>query len=57
MMVKLGMTNPPYLRPILPQLATLLTHKNVFSYLHIPVQVIVPASFLSSRVPTPCCVA
>ena len=56
-MVKLGMTNPPYLRPILPQLATLLTHKNVFSYLHMPVQGTVPAAFLSSRVPTPCCVA
>ena len=43
-MVKLGMTNPPYLRPILPQLATLLTHKNVFSYLHVPVQVILQST-------------
>ena len=54
MMVKLGMTNPPYLRPILPQLATLLAHRNVFSYLHIPVQVRFSRRFTRSRDRTRC---
>ena len=40
-MVKIGMTNPPYLKPILPQLAEVLASPHFFSYLHIPVQVAV----------------
>ena len=40
-MVKIGMTNPPYLKPILPQLAETLASPHFFSYLHIPVQVVV----------------
>lgn len=38
-MIKIGMTNPPYLKPILPQLASVLASPHFFSYLHIPVQV------------------
>ena len=39
-MLRLGMTNPPYLKPILPQLAETLASPHFFSYLHIPVQVV-----------------
>lgn len=39
MMIKIGMTNPPFLKPFLPQLSEILNHKNFYSYLHIPVQV------------------
>ena len=38
-MVKIGMTNPPYLQPCLPSLITAMNHPQFFSYLHIPVQV------------------
>lgn len=38
-MIKIGMTNPPYLKPILPQLASVLASPHFFSYLHVPVQV------------------
>lgn len=38
-MVKIGMTNPPFLKPVLQPLANILNHKNFYSYLHIPVQV------------------
>ena len=38
-MVKIGMTNPPFLKPVLKPLSVVLNHKNFYSYLHIPVQV------------------
>ena len=44
-MVKIGMTNPPYLKPILPQLAEVLASPRFFSYLHIPVQVAAGGGF------------
>lgn len=40
-MIKIGMTNPPYIMSNLPAFVKALNHKNFYSYLHIPVQVIV----------------
>ena len=37
-MVRLGMTNPPYILQHLDDIATFLRQPNVFSFLHIPVQ-------------------
>lgn len=37
-MIRLGMTNPPYILQHLPMIATFLRHPNVFSFIHIPVQ-------------------
>ena len=37
-MLRLGMTNPPYILQHLPEIAAFLRHPNVFSFIHIPVQ-------------------
>ena len=37
-MLRLGMTNPPYILHHLPAIAEFLRHPNVFSFIHIPVQ-------------------
>ena len=37
-MLRLGMTNPPYILEHLSAMATILNHSNVYSFLHIPVQ-------------------
>ena len=37
-MLRVGMTNPPYILEHLPAVARALNQKNVFSYLHVPVQ-------------------
>lgn len=37
-MLRVGMTNPPYILEHLPAVAAALTQDNVFSYLHVPVQ-------------------
>mmetsp|Transcript_12150 Transcript_12150/g.15747 ORF Transcript_12150/g.15747 Transcript_12150/m.15747 type:complete len:487 (+) Transcript_12150:61-1521(+) len=37
-MLRLGMTNPPYMMAHLDQIAEALRHQNVFKFLHIPVQ-------------------
>lgn len=37
-MLRLGMTNPPYILDHLDQIAETLRHPNVFNFLHIPVQ-------------------
>ena len=37
-MVRLGMTNPPYMLRHLESIARFLRHPNVFSFLHVPVQ-------------------
>jgi len=37
-MLRLGMTNPPYILAHLPAIAEALRHPNVFSWIHIPVQ-------------------
>jgi threonylcarbamoyladenosine tRNA methylthiotransferase CDKAL1 len=37
-MVRLGMTNPPYMLNQLTAIANAMRHPNVFSFLHIPVQ-------------------
>ena len=37
-MVRLGMTNPPYILQHLDDIASFLSQPNVFSFLHIPVQ-------------------
>eukprot|EP00201_Polytomella_parva_P020049 CAMPEP_0175050040 /NCGR_PEP_ID=MMETSP0052_2-20121109/7052_1 /TAXON_ID=51329 ORGANISM="Polytomella parva, Strain SAG 63-3" /NCGR_SAMPLE_ID=MMETSP0052_2 /ASSEMBLY_ACC=CAM_ASM_000194 /LENGTH=652 /DNA_ID=CAMNT_0016314227 /DNA_START=101 /DNA_END=2056 /DNA_ORIENTATION=+ len=36
--IRVGMTNPPYMKEHLPAIAHWLQHPNVFKYLHIPVQ-------------------
>lgn len=37
-MIRLGMTNPPYILQHLDAIATFLRQPNVFSFIHIPVQ-------------------
>ncbi|PAV62531.1 hypothetical protein WR25_00158 [Diploscapter pachys] len=37
-MMRLGMTNPPYILDHLDEIATILNHPRVYSFLHIPVQ-------------------
>lgn len=37
-MIRLGMTNPPYVLSHLKEVAAFLRHPNVFSFIHIPVQ-------------------
>ncbi|CAM9839300.1 unnamed protein product, partial [Phaeothamnion confervicola] len=37
-MLRLGMTNPPYILHSLPAIAAALNHPRVFSFLHVPVQ-------------------
>lgn len=37
-MLRLGMTNPPYILEHLEEMAKILTHPRVYSFLHIPVQ-------------------
>lgn len=37
-MVRLGMTNPPYIKDHIEGISRILCHKNVYSFLHIPVQ-------------------
>ncbi|VDK23172.1 unnamed protein product [Taenia asiatica] len=37
-MLRLGMTNPPYILDQLPEVATVLRHPRVYAFLHIPVQ-------------------
>ena len=40
-MLRLGMTNPPYILEHLEAMADVLSHPRVYSFLHIPVQVCV----------------
>ena len=37
-MLRVGMTNPPYILAHLESIATILNHPQVYSFLHIPVQ-------------------
>lgn len=37
-MIRLGMTNPPYMLDHLSTIAHFLNHPRVFSFIHIPVQ-------------------
>ena len=37
-MLRLGMTNPPFILDQLEPIAAALNHPNVFSFLHIPIQ-------------------
>lgn len=37
-MLRVGMTNPPYMLQHLDQIATLLRHPRCYSFLHVPVQ-------------------
>ncbi|XP_059469471.1 threonylcarbamoyladenosine tRNA methylthiotransferase [Neocloeon triangulifer] len=37
-MLRLGMTNPPYIVEHLPEMAKILNHPRVYSFLHVPVQ-------------------
>lgn len=37
-MIRLGMTNPPYIMEHMEKMVKILNHPNVFSFLHIPVQ-------------------
>ncbi len=37
-MLRLGMTNPPYILKHVEEMARILTHPRVFSFLHIPIQ-------------------
>lgn len=36
--MRLGMTNPPYILDYLEQIADVLNHPRVYSFLHIPIQ-------------------
>jgi len=36
--MRVGMTNPPYIQEYLPEMAEILNHDRVYSFLHIPVQ-------------------
>ena len=36
---RLGMTNPPYILDHLDEMAKILNHDRVYSFLHVPVQV------------------
>lgn len=37
-MLRLGMTNPPYIMEHLEEMAKILAHEQVYSFLHVPVQ-------------------
>lgn len=37
-MIRLGMTNPPYILKHIKDICTLLKHKNMYEFIHIPVQ-------------------
>src|SRR5689334_5574855 len=37
-MLRVGMTNPPFILDQLEDIAEILNHPNVFSFLHVPVQ-------------------
>jgi threonylcarbamoyladenosine tRNA methylthiotransferase CDKAL1 len=37
-MLRVGMTNPPYILDHLEDIATILSHPRVYSFLHVPVQ-------------------
>ena len=37
-MLRIGMTNPPYILEHLQDIAAILNHKQVYSFLHVPVQ-------------------
>jgi threonylcarbamoyladenosine tRNA methylthiotransferase CDKAL1 len=37
-MLRIGMTNPPYILEHLEEIAKILNHPRVYSFLHIPVQ-------------------
>ena len=37
-MMRIGMTNPPYILEHLDGIAEILNHKSVYSFLHVPVQ-------------------
>jgi threonylcarbamoyladenosine tRNA methylthiotransferase CDKAL1 len=37
-MLRIGMTNPPYILEHLEQMALILAHPRVYSFLHIPIQ-------------------
>ncbi|CAB3363624.1 Hypothetical predicted protein [Cloeon dipterum] len=37
-MLRLGMTNPPYMVELLPEMVKILNHPRVYSFLHVPVQ-------------------
>ncbi|KZC07211.1 PREDICTED: threonylcarbamoyladenosine tRNA methylthiotransferase [Dufourea novaeangliae] len=37
-MIRIGMTNPPYIREHLEEMSKILNHPKVYSFLHIPVQ-------------------
>ncbi|AFZ81317.1 RNA modification enzyme, MiaB family domain-containing protein [Theileria equi strain WA] len=37
-MLRLGMSNPPYIKRHIEEIAKILKHKNVFEFIHIPVQ-------------------
>lgn len=39
-MLRIGMTNPPYMMEHLENIAKILNHPNVYSFLHVPVQVL-----------------
>ena len=38
-MLRVGMTNPPYILEHLDAVAEILNHPKVFAFLHVPVQV------------------
>lgn len=37
-MLRIGMTNPPYMLEHLPEIADVLNHPRVYAFLHVPVQ-------------------
>ena len=39
MMLKIGMTNPPYMLAHLDAIVEVLSHPQVFSFLHVPVSI------------------
>ncbi|KAL5271609.1 hypothetical protein ACHWQZ_G002029 [Mnemiopsis leidyi] len=43
-MLRLGMTNPPYILDYLEDMAVILSHPRVYSFLHVPVQAGTPAA-------------
>lgn len=50
--LRIGMTNPPFILEHLADVARVLRHPYVFSYLHIPVQCGSDAVLLASALPT-----
>ena len=37
-MIRIGMSNPPYIMEHVEKMCKILTHPNVYSFIHIPVQ-------------------